>query len=316
MASTFTPNVGFEEPARGDLVGVWDTPQDNNISALDLIGGSNAIMGVTNSNVVLTAAQYKSRMITFTGNLTASIAITFPQNFLKSYDIQNLCTGSTSFYIALTTNIVGSTYICAPPGQIVSVLNDGTNIKLKNQAAIGTYIDYAGNTLPLWVAISGTYGIAQGTPKPYLNCDGSTFSAVNYPILAAVLGGTTLPDWRGRTGATLNQGTGRINATVAGDTIFSGGGDQNLQAHSHTGTTNNENANHNHIYVEVVSGNIGIDGRTGGFPCATGLVQTAIVTGNEQQSHAHAFTSNTTGAGAGQNMSPTVIYGITMIRAF
>jgi hypothetical protein len=28
MASTFTPNIQLEEPARGDDVGTWDTPAE------------------------------------------------------------------------------------------------------------------------------------------------------------------------------------------------------------------------------------------------------------------------------------------------
>lgn len=35
-------------------------------------------------------------------------------------------------------------------------------------------------------------------PAGWLICDGATFAAATYPALAAVLGGTTLPDMRGR----------------------------------------------------------------------------------------------------------------------
>lgn len=32
-------------------------------------------------------------------------------------------------------------------------------------------------------------------PDSFLRCDGTTFSSTDYPILATILGGTTLPDW-------------------------------------------------------------------------------------------------------------------------
>ena len=35
-------------------------------------------------------------------------------------------------------------------------------------------------------------------PTGYLLCDGSTYSSVTYPDLFAVLGTTTLPDFRGK----------------------------------------------------------------------------------------------------------------------
>jgi hypothetical protein len=72
-------------------------------------------------------------------------------------------------------------------GQIVDVLNDGSNLRFKNLGGpIGSYWDYAGSSNPAWN--SGC------TVPPYLNCDGSTFSAATYPSLAVILGSTTLPD--------------------------------------------------------------------------------------------------------------------------
>lgn len=64
----------------------------------------------------------------------------------------------------------------------------------------------------------GTYILYHGTTAPdgYFVCDGGTFSAMKYPKLRAVLGGTVLPDLRGQfargydpTGAVDPDGTGR-----------------------------------------------------------------------------------------------------------
>src|SRR5262245_45891851 len=69
------------------------------------------------------------------------------------------------------------------------------------------------NTSPTG-AIMAFYGTT--APSGWLICDGSSFSSSNYPALATLLGGTTLPDLRQRfpmgkaasgTGSTLG-GTG------------------------------------------------------------------------------------------------------------
>jgi hypothetical protein len=219
MVSAFTPNIQAEEPARGDQVGVWDTPENNNWTLIDKVVGGIATIPLNNANVVLSAAQFQSKQITFNSTLTGNVIVTFPTSFTKSYEIQNLCTGSSAFTITLTTTAAGHQAICAPPGEIIDSVNDGTNLKYKNLGRIGEYWDYAGATVPNWV--SGC------TIPPYVNCDGSVISAVTYPALAAQIG-TTLPDTRGRARFALNQGTGRLTAAVSidGNTAGTGGGGQ------------------------------------------------------------------------------------------
>lgn len=220
MVSVFTPNIQLEEPARGDQVGTWDTPVNNNSTLLDLILGGRTTIGLNNSNVVLSAAQYECKTITFNSTLTGSVAITFPTSFTKSYEVFNTCTGTSAFIITLNTTAAGGQAICCPPGEIIDIINDGTNIRFRNLGRIGTYWDYAGSSVPAWV--SGC------TVPPYLNCDGTTFSSATYPQLTTILGSTTLPDSRGRFRATLNQGTGRITSSggVDGNTAYASGGSQ------------------------------------------------------------------------------------------
>src|SRR5215472_5556264 len=174
MASTFTANVQIEEPARGDDVGTWDIPVNNNSTLLDLILGGTATIGLNNANVTLSAAQFQCQTITFNSTLTASVSITFPTSFKKPYTIQNLCTGSSAFTITLGTTASGGQVIACPPGQPFDALNDGTNIKFKNFGPhIGGYWDYAGSSLPNWNAAC--------TVPPYLNCDGTSVSSATYP---------------------------------------------------------------------------------------------------------------------------------------
>ena len=305
MVSTFTPNIQLEEPARGDQVGVWDTPVNGNMTLIDLVAGAITTISLNNSPVVLSAAQFKSKTIVFNSTLTGSVAITFPTSFTKSYEIQNVCTGSSAFVITLTTTAAGSQIIGCKPGEIFEVINSAGSILYKNLGHVGSYWDYAGSSVPNWVSACSI--------PPYLNCDGTAFSSATFPALAVILGGTTLPDSRGRFRAALNQTTGRITSAVSGvdgNTLFSAGssqsitiGSSHIPAHSHPVS----DPGHVHgIGDQVIQGSAG-GGATRGGPNNLVLSQSAL-TG--------LTVSNSTYANAGLPIiPPAYIGGITMIRS-
>ena len=300
MVSTFTPNIQLEEPARGDDVGTWDTPVNNNSTLLDLICGAITTIGLNNANVTLSAAQFKSKQLTFNSTLTGSVTITFPTSFIKSYEIQNLCSGSSAFIITLATTVAGGQVICCPPGETIDCFNDGSNIKFKNFGRVGSYWDFAGSSVPAWV--SGC------TIPPYLNCDGTAFSSATYPQLAVQLGGTTLPDSRGRFRLTLNQGTGRVttgNGGMDGNTFLAGGGapnqtliTANLPAYTPSGSIVASAPG------SVFNGGGGV-GTAGGGSAITGIAITANFTGNAQGGTSQAILI----------VNPAYSGGITMIRS-
>lgn len=304
MVSTFTPNIQLEEPARGDDVGTWDTPVNNNMTLLDLVIGSATAILLNNSPVVLSAAQFKSATITFASTLTGTCAITFPTSFKKSYTVGNFCTGpSTSFFVILQTTAAGGQVIAIPPGEYVDVLNDGANLIFKNLGRVGSYVDMV--NFPWWVTAC--------TIPPYLNCDGTTFSSAVYPQLAQILGGNTLPDSRGRGRATLNQGTGRMTAAsggVDGNTTLAGGGTDSItlttaQIPSHSHGVTDPGHYHQLTYQAILGGGGGGPdiSRTG-----SGNINTiATVTGITIQ--------NSGGGGLHSNMQPTYVGGYTVIRA-
>lgn len=297
MASTFTPNINLEEPARGDQVGVWDAPENANWTLTDLVVGGLATISLNNANVVLNAAQFQCSQITFNSTLTGSVTITFASSFKKPYTILNQCSGSSAFVITLATTAAGGQAICCPPGQPFDVINDGTNLKFKNFGPhIGGYWDYAGSSVPAWV--SGC------SVPPYLNCDGTAFSSATYPTLTVIMGGTTLPDSKGRTRAALNQGTGRLSSAVAGfngDTLLAGGGSQSMQAHTH-GITD---PGHFHTAQNAFANN--------GQPGAG----VSVFTGGSANTSTEFtnITVNSAGAGGSQNVQPTYVGGLTFIRA-
>ena len=96
MTSTFTPNINLEEPGRGDQVGTWDTPVTANMSVIDLVAGGVSTITLNNSDIVLSASQFKSAVLVFSSTLTGSVAVTFASTFIKGYTGGNICTGSSA----------------------------------------------------------------------------------------------------------------------------------------------------------------------------------------------------------------------------
>lgn len=218
MVDPTTTNRSFAVPTHGSDVDTWDVPLNNNFGLLDTILGGVTTIALTNANVTLNAAQLQCGTIRFTGTLSANVTIGWPA-VSGWWLIDNRTTGA--FYVSLSCG--GSEVISTPQGQATWIFIDGTAVRFGNLQPIGTYLDYAGTVAPLWVASC--------TIPPFLICDGTTFNAGTYPILNAILGGNTLPDFRGRIRASLNGGTGRITTAgsgIDGDTRRSAGGAQSL----------------------------------------------------------------------------------------
>lgn len=306
--STFTVSKNLEQVARGADLGTWDTPENSNWAIVDAALGGTTTIPLNNSNVLLSSPQFQSNLITFNSTLTGSVVITFPSTFTGTYVIQNLCTGTSAFTITLQTTVAGGQVIGCKPGEGFDVFNDGTNLKFYNLDHVGRYWDYAGSSVPNWVSAC--------TVPPYLNCDGTTFSSATYPTLASILGSTTLPDIRGVTRVTLNQGTSRVtssNSGLNGNVAYTVGGLEVVTlltsqipshthtvvdpSHSHTFTLANANAVGNTL--EAPGSNfVGTLGSQGTNGSVTGISN-----------------SNTGGGALHTNMQPTTISGICMVRS-
>lgn len=298
MASTFTPNIGLEIPARGDDVGVWDTPWNNNTTVLDAVNGGIAFIGLNNSNVVLSAAQFRSKTIVFNSTLTGNVSITFPTSFIKSYEIQNVCTGSSAFTVTLGTS-ASALVIGCPPGDTVDVTNNAGVMQYRNLGHVGEYLDVCGTSVPIWISAC--------TVPPYLNCDGTSFSSATYPILTLYMGGTTLPDSRGRCRFNNNSGTGRITSGISGvngNVNYSAGGNQLLHAHNHTITDPTHTHGHN---AQIDNGPFQVNASA-----QVNIPSAAIGTLN---ANGTGISINNFGAGGSQNMPPAYVGGLTLIRA-
>lgn len=304
-----TTNVKYSVPAHGANVDTWDAdPINDNSNISDALFGSVTTKSLTNAPVTLTDTEARVSILRFTGTLTGNVAITVSA-IRKSWVCENNTLGN--FVVTITGgsgNVVG-----LPPGSS-QVYWDGTNVSFINMGRIGDYWDYPSTAVPAWVSAC--------TVPPYLLANGGAFSAVTYPILNQILGGTTLPDARGRARFALNGGTGRLTSTggIDGDTRFAAGGDgdglvigqTNLPNVNFTvsGITLNDTHSHpmNTQGVGVAPGGINVALRGGG----------ADVTGNNSTPITVATQGSAASGGSGTalaSVSPGYVGGITMIRA-
>lgn len=300
MVSTFSPNLNLEEPGRGDQVGTWDTPVNNNMTIIDSVCGGTATIALTNANVTLSAAQYQCDYLVFTGTITANIIITFP--YVGSFHtIENRTAGAFTVTLA-TSNVIGNEYISCPPYEPFDILTRASTagVRFRNFGRVGEFMDYAGSSVPIW--------ITNCMVPPYLNCDGTAFSSATYPALATILSTTVTPDSRGRLRATLNQGQSRITtagSSIDGNTNLSAGGGQsvtlgasNLPVNAYTATTTFGGVTPSAVGLGVVGGG------------AVSVFQT-----NEFTRPLTISVTNASGGAATAIMPPTYVAGLTLIRA-
>jgi len=303
-----TSNRGYSVPATGTQSGIWGSDDLNpNFEKIDDNLGATASVVLSSSNVILSAAEYNCGTIILSGALLGNLTVTWP-SVSGWWTVYNLCTGN--FFVRIQCSVPGAK-ICPPPGQCTDVFTDGTNMYYRSLPHnIGGYWDYAGSSTPLWVS--------NCTVPPYLLCDGSTFSAVTYPYLNTILGGTTLPDHRGRSRIALDGGTNRVTTAgsgIDGATRFAAGGAQNvtlteaqLAAHAHTLTTNGA---HTHTVGPLLTSN---PNQGSGGSITVYVPSAGTLTSSSNGDHTH--TVGSTGGGTSHNnMQPTVVGGIVLIRA-
>ena len=214
MSITATSNRGLIKPTPGTESGTWGPFANASPSILDNILGGAVTIPLTASNVVLSSAQYQCNLLTFTGALSATVTVTLPA-VGSFYTVQNLTTNYTTYQVILTT-AAGGERIGAPWGEAVDIITDGTNVKFCGLERVGTYVDFALNSIPGWITAC--------TVAPYIYCNGASFSSAVYPTLRNFLGSAFVPDCRARTRFSIDDGTGRITVDLSGNTIGNTGG--------------------------------------------------------------------------------------------
>lgn len=206
MVDPTTTNLVLAQPLRASDVGTWDIPVNGNTGIIDQAFGGVTTLALSSASITLTSSQAQNAIIRLTGTLTSNVSITLPSIY-KFWTVDNQLVNSPSSFAATLVSTSGASAIGLPPST-QDVFYDGTTVNYRNLDKVGEYWDYAGPTVPTWVTLS--------TKPPYLNCIGTAFSSATYPILANLLGTTTLPDSRNRFRASLSQGSSRITVAVSG----------------------------------------------------------------------------------------------------
>jgi microcystin-dependent protein len=315
MTEPTTVNKIFTVPATGDLVGAWATSALNpNFTAIDgILGGLvtiSATTSVTLTNPSGTASpgagpfQSQNALIRFSGTLTGNMSVIF--TLPGYYIIENLCAGNATNYIQLSPSNGTGNNIGAPPGQKQHIFFDGTSMDYVNMPPVGTYLDLAVSTSPLWMTAC--------TVSPWLACLGQAFSTTTYSnlnnFISNTFGGSgsapLLPDMQSRSRISLDQtGVGRVTTAgsgLNGTTWGAAGGSQFLYTHGHA--ISDPGHVHNLFAAEgSVNGNTQIAPVVGGGATG-GLVQSAVT----------GISIVVTGSGNSQNMPPALVAGITFIK--
>lgn len=316
MVDPVTTNRGYAIPTRGSDTGTWDVPVNGDFNLIDQNLGAVTTVPLTNANVTLNAAQYACGTIRLTGILTGNVTLTFPQ-VSGWWTVDNQTTGN--FSVQLICNS-GANRIGIPQSVASDIFTDGSNIAFRALAEVGTYRDYAGTALPPWVGFC--------TIAPWLLCDGSTFNATTYPVLNTILGGNTLPDFRGRAAHYLNGGTGRLTtagAGIDGNMLLAVGGNNgvNLAVNQIPAGVPSANAAQAIAVASSFSDFLRLGGatfggsfnQTGGFGFGFIGSAPAQVTVNSSGANNITVTSTNASQAIVPSTAPGIVAGIRMIRA-
>jgi hypothetical protein len=123
-----TTNKVLAQPAQGDLN--WDVPLNLNFGIIDAALGSTTTINVTGitTTQTLTAAQYQSLIIAFTGTLTANLIYQVPSGVGGQWIMTNAATGA--FTISFRTAAAGAEALIPVSVTGVTVYSDGTDAYL------------------------------------------------------------------------------------------------------------------------------------------------------------------------------------------
>jgi len=321
-----TTNIALNTPNTGDLSGAWGTTAvNNNMTVIDGKLGGVQTVSLTNANVSLSIStgsigtgsitagagpvQAHNAVLKFSGTLTGNCTITFPCP--GYWIVENNCSATNSFAVSLRASGTGN-LVAAPPGESCHVYNDGTDCKYVNMGRVGELLDLCVSTTPVWMSAC--------TVPPYLPCVGTaTYSASVYPALFAMLGSTFggngintfgVPDLGNRVRVPLGT---RITTAVAGfdgNTWGASGGDQNPPAHTHVASVTDPGHTHTTANTYLIDGLFGNNAGSGS------TYKAANSSANTVSSHTTGVTvSNaTTGSGAGGNLQPSLVHGVTFIK--
>jgi hypothetical protein len=200
MPSSYTPNLGIELPADGELDGVWGDVVNDNMGILDrAINGSVSLSltgtssTLTTSDGVLSDGQFKVLVLAGSPSGTHTITIS-PNDAQKLYFVRNTTAQTVVFSQGSGANVTIAT------GDSAVIYSNGAGT---GAAVFNITDDFAMNSVKI------TGGTINGTP-----IGGSTASTGAFTTLSA--SSTATLNTLSSSGATITGGT--INGTTIGGT--------------------------------------------------------------------------------------------------
>ena len=161
MADPQTSNILLSVPLRGSDVGTWDVPVNGDFTAIDGYFGGIQTVAVSNAPITLSApsgvvtpapgpTQAQNAVLKITGTLSSDVVITLPLPGYYVVDNSAVPVAFTVIFRALASGEV----IGMPYGSVKHIYNDGTNVRFVNLQEVGSYMDYAGTGVPLWIPLA------------------------------------------------------------------------------------------------------------------------------------------------------------------
>jgi hypothetical protein len=128
---SYTPNKNLEDPAAGTLT--WNVNLNSNFDIIDKALGAVTTIDVTgktagDSPITLTAAQYQSLIIAFTGTLGADLVYQVPSGVGGQWIITSAVTGA--YTITFRTAAPGTSVTIPVSVTGVTAYSNGTNMYL------------------------------------------------------------------------------------------------------------------------------------------------------------------------------------------
>jgi len=127
MASSYTTNKTLEKPGNGDYVDTWNVPVNADLDVIDQAFGGTTSINVTAASGVttLSASQYRSLIIAFSGTLTANVDYRIPSGVGGQWIVTNAATGAFTITVS---SAGGGTSVVVGVGVGVAISSDGTNV--------------------------------------------------------------------------------------------------------------------------------------------------------------------------------------------
>jgi hypothetical protein len=143
--STFTPNIGLEQPAHGAYDDNWDVPVNADWGVIDTcFGGTTtySVTGALSGTQLLTLTQYQPRNIEFTGLLAGNVYYVVPNGVGGTWSVFNNTTQTTPGQYALFFGISGGGSQQLAQGYRTLLNSDGINMSFADGAiSIAAYND-------------------------------------------------------------------------------------------------------------------------------------------------------------------------------